>query len=304
MSQAWSPEIEISKDKAELMIEKQFPQLKPVKATVLGEGFDNSVFLINNEYVFRFPRREIAAELIRTENRILPVISPNLPIATPNPIFHGAPEDDYPWEFGGYKSLEGMTPTKLTAEQRLKSAKPLAEFLKALHEFPLEEAKKLQVPYDKLDRINIEKRKPMFQTRVEEAFAKNLIQDDIFQGLQEFLTTISGSLTDQTQTLVHGDLHIRNMLVDELGEVSAIIDWGDTHIGHPAIDLSIAYSFLPPEGREIFFALYGDVSSEVKNIARFKAIYTIILLLLYAHDQKDELLKEDCLETLNLALKD
>lgn len=90
-----------------MIIEKQFPELKPVNVKVLGEVFDNSVFLINDQYVFRFPRREIAANLIQIENRILPVIAPLLPIPIPNPQFLGIPEGHYPWPFGGYQILCG-----------------------------------------------------------------------------------------------------------------------------------------------------------------------------------------------------
>ncbi|MGG3562128.1 phosphotransferase [Neobacillus rhizosphaerae] len=303
MSQPWSPERVISEQEVRRMIEKQFSRLKPASLKVLGEGFDNSVFLVNNQYVFRFPRREIAANLIQTENRLLPVIEPLLPIPIPNPKFQGIPEGDYPWPFGGYEILPGKTPARLTKEQRMQSVEPLARFLRTLHDFPVIEAQKLQVPYDQLERMNIIKRMPMLASNIEKANQKGLIDQNAVELLQSFLSTIEKPLEDDTKTLVHGDLHIRNMLVDENGRVSAVIDWGDTHIGHPAVDLSIAYSFLPAEGREQFFNLYGDVPSEVKKVARFKAIYSILVLLLYGEDLKDKDLVYECRSTLLLALE-
>ncbi|MEH7436989.1 phosphotransferase [Neobacillus drentensis] len=303
MSQPWAPERVISEKEAGLMIEKQFPQLQPAQMKVLGEGFDNSVFLVNNQYVFRFPRREIAANLIQTENRLLPVIEPLFPIAIPNPKFQGIPVEDYPWPFGGYEILPGKTPARLTKEQRMQSVEPLAQFLRTLHDFPVTEALKLQVPYDQLERINIIKRMPMLASNIEKAKQKGLLDQNAVDLLQSFLSTIEKPLEDDTKTLVHGDLHIRNMLVDENGRISAVIDWGDTHIGHPAVDLSIAYSFLPAEGREPFFTLYGDISPEVKKVARFKAIYSILVLLLYGEDLQDTDLVEECRSTLLLALE-
>lgn len=192
---------------------------------VLGEGFDNSVFLVNNRYVFRFPRREIAAHLIQTENRLLPVLAPLLPIPVPNPQFQGIPEDQYPWPFGGYTILSGKTPTNLTLEQRMSSVEPLAQFLLTLHNFPITDAEKLQIPYDQLGRINITKRKPMLEANIESAREKGLIDLDVVEQLQFFLSSIKKPLEDETKTLVHGDLHIRNMLVNEDGIVSAVIDW-------------------------------------------------------------------------------
>jgi len=304
MSQPWSPDQVISEKRAGMIIENQFPELKPVKVRVLGEGFDNSVFLVNDRYVFRFPRRKISPNLIQTENRLLPVLAPLLPIPIPNPQFQGIPEDQYPWPFAGYKILSGKTPARLTPKQRMDSVEPLAQFLRTLHDFPITEAEKLQIPYDQLGRINIPKRKPLLETNIEKAKEKGLIDLNTVEQLELFLSTIKKSLEDETKTLVHGDLHIRNLLVKEDGKISAVIDWGDTHIGHPAIDLSIVYCFLPAEGREHFFKIYGDVQPEFKKIGRFKAIYTIVLLLLYADDQKDNELVNECLSTLHLALKE
>ncbi|WP_413303663.1 phosphotransferase [Bacillus sp. 1P10SD] len=304
MSQPWSPERVISEQEAGRMIEKQFSRLKPASLKVLGEGFDNTVFLVNNQYVFRFPRREIAANLIQTENRLLPVIEPLLTIPIPNPKYQGIPEGDYPWPFGGYEILPGKTPARLTKEQRMQSVEPLAQFLRTLHNFPVTEAQKLQVPYDQLERINIIKRMPMLASNIEKAKLKELIDQKAVDLLQSFLSTIEKPLENDTKTLVHGDLHIRNMLVGENGRISAVIDWGDTHIGHPAVDLSIAYSFLPIEGREQFFNLYGDVPPEVKKVARFKAIYSILVLLLYGEDLQDTDLVEECRSTVLLALED
>ncbi|MDQ1147728.1 aminoglycoside phosphotransferase (APT) family kinase protein [Bacillus sp. SORGH_AS 510] len=303
MSQPWSPERVISEREAIELIEKQFAQLKPASLKVLGEGFDNTVFLVNQQYVFRFPRKELAASLIQTENRLLPVIEPLLPIPIPNPKYRGTPEGDYPWPFGGYEILPGKTPAKLTKEQRMLSVKPLAQFLRTLHDFPLIEAKKLQVPYDQIERMNIIKRKPLLEGNIEKARNKDLIDQHTVELLESFLSTIKSPLEDDTKTLVHGDLHIRNMLVNNTGQISAMIDWGDTHIGHPAVDLSIVYSFLPAEGRELFFRLYGDVQLEVKKVARFKAIYSLLVLLLYGEDLMDKGLVEESRSTLLLALE-
>ncbi|MCM3767670.1 phosphotransferase [Neobacillus niacini] len=302
MNDPWSPEIEVSKSIAELMIGCQFPQLKPVTAHVLGEGFDNSVYLVNGQFVFRFPRREMAAGLLETEIRLLPEIAPLLPIPVPNPLFVGTPDEPFPWPFAGYKLLSGVTPTGLTLEQRMQSVEPLAQFLKTLHAFSASEAEKLGVPHDQLGRLNFLKRKPILEANMEKA--KGLMGYDEMERIGGFLSSIRRPFTDETKALVHGDLHIRNMLVDEAGRVLAVIDWGDTHIGHPALDLSIVYSFLPPEGRESFFQMYGEVEPEIKRMARFKAIYTLLLLLLYGENRGDVHLVGDCRTALRLALTD
>ncbi|MFC4802934.1 phosphotransferase [Neobacillus sp. GCM10023253] len=302
MSVPWSPERVILKEEAIELIENQFPQLKPVRIQVLGEGYDNSVFLVNEQFVFRFPRREIAVKLLQVENRLLPVVAPMLSIPVPDPIFLGMPEGGFLWPFSGYKLLGGKTLSSLTPEQRMLSVEPLAQFLKTLHAFPINKAEKLGVPYDELGRTDILKRKPMLEANIEKAVDLGLIGGHELGRLQLFLSTVEKPFEHDSKSLVHGDFHIRNMLVDDSGRVSAVIDWGDAHIGSPAIDLSIAYSFIPAEGRDYFFQLYGDVSFEVKKIARFRAVYSLIMLLLYGDSQKDERLVNEGRTALGLAL--
>jgi aminoglycoside phosphotransferase (APT) family kinase protein len=97
-------------------------------------------------------------------------------------------------------------------------------------------------------------------------------------------------------------MHFRNLIIGSKGEISGVIDWGDSHIGHPAVDLSIVYSFFPVEGRRQFFNIYGSVDFETQELARFKAVYTSLLLLLYGADLNDTELVKGAQEALNLAL--
>ena len=46
------------------------------------------------------------------------------------------------------------------------------------------------------------------------------------------------------RVLLHGDLHVRHVLLDDAGGPSAVIDWGDVCVGDPSIDLSLYWSLL------------------------------------------------------------
>ena len=70
---------------------------------------------------------------------------------------------------------------------------------------------------------------------------------------------------------VHGDVYARQLLLDSAGRLAAVIDWGDMHRGDPALDLSIAYSFLPHEARPVFYENYGNIDEDARNRARFRA---------------------------------
>jgi aminoglycoside phosphotransferase (APT) family kinase protein len=298
--QPWSPEIAINPDVARDIIEAQFPELIPVSIAELGKGFDNTVFIVNDKYVFRFPRREIAVQLLTVENQLLPLLVNQVNIAIPEPIFFGQATKEYKWPFTGYKHVKGDSPGVLSNEIRNLSAVPLALFLKKIHQFSTVQAEKFGVPHDRFERMNIGKRKEMLLGNIKKAADLQLIEED--QAALDWLSTMGETQLNPPVTLVHGDCHIRNILVNQEGIISGIIDWGDMHIGNPAIDLSIAYSFLPQSGRELFFEKYGQVSDEIKMVAKFFAIYVSFILLLYGHDIKDKQLVASTKESIKLAL--
>lgn len=285
MGNPWSPEQTVSESLAEKLITKDFPELHSVHAKLLGKGFDNTVFEVNGCYVFRFPRRQIAVGLLQTEERLLPML-PDMGIAIPVPIFSGSPGFDYKWPYLGYSFLPGQPPAELTEKQRASMAIPLARFLKTLHAIPVDKALMAGVKYDCLGRLDMNKRIPMLNKTAEKLYNLRPESDTIKQ-LHKYAEMLVPIGEASEKCLVHGDLHLRNILVNEKGSLTGIIDWGDTHIGDPAIDLSAAYSLLPLEARSSFFEEYGQISEEASELARFKAVYTLAVLLIYGIDLED-----------------
>jgi aminoglycoside phosphotransferase (APT) family kinase protein len=56
--------------------------------------------------------------------------------------------------------------------------------------------------------------------------------------------------------LVHADLGLEHILVDEGGDLTGVIDWSDVEVGDPAVDLAILLHDLPAPG-ERALAAYG-----------------------------------------------
>ncbi len=302
MSNVWDPEVEMSENLARYLIETQFPELSPVEFEILDYGFDNTVIRVNRDWVFRFPRREIAVKLLETEGKLLPEVKKmGLPLDSPCPIYYGKPSSRYKWPFLGYNFVKGVIPSisKNTVREG-NSARLLAHFLKKLHSMDAEEVREMGVPYDELARLNVEKRI--------ETMEKNIYQIKKLQlypnphNLVHYLNEVPTVALPSERTLVHGDLHFKNMVVNPQGILSGIIDWGDVHLGHRAIDLNSVYSFLSPLGRETFFREYGEVSSIELEYARFKAVYTNVILLLYGYYEQQEATIAEARKSLELAL--
>lgn len=84
--------------------------------------------------------------------------------------------------------------------------------------------------------------------------------------------------------LVHGDLHLRHVLVTPgaVTHVSGVIDWGDTSLADPAVDLMIAFAGFDGSARAAFVEAYGPVGDARALPARVAAIAVTAALTLGA----------------------
>jgi aminoglycoside phosphotransferase (APT) family kinase protein len=84
---------------------------------------------------------------------------------------------------------------------------------------------------------------------------------------------------DVPSTWLHGDLHPRNVLVEN-GAISGIIDWGDITSGDCATDLaSIWMLFADQNTRNDFVISYGEVSEATLQRAKAWAVLFGLMLL-------------------------
>jgi aminoglycoside phosphotransferase (APT) family kinase protein len=84
---------------------------------------------------------------------------------------------------------------------------------------------------------------------------------------------------DRPSAWIHGDLHARNILVDD-GNISGIIDWGDMTSGDIATDLAAIWMlFDDPAARRFALATYGGLSEAVIHRSIGWAILFGVVLL-------------------------
>ena len=68
----WTADREVDLELARALVARQHPDLGALEARPFAEGWDNALFLFGapadpETWVFRFPRREVAVPLMRTE---------------------------------------------------------------------------------------------------------------------------------------------------------------------------------------------------------------------------------------------
>jgi len=301
MATPWSADMEVDAALAERLVNERFPEFRGEPVRPFGIGWDNAAFLVGERVLFRFPRRRIAAGLIAREIAILPRIAPLLPLAIPSPRFVGAGITEYPWTFAGYERIAGATAcsAQLSDEMRGGLAVPLAEFLRALHRIATAPLVACGLPPDEIGRLDHQKRLSATRERLPALAAAGLI--DAPQALESWLIAHPPVELDAGQrTLVHGDLYARHVLLDERAHPVGVIDWGDVHLGDPALDIAIAHLMLPPRAHATFREAYGPIDERTWNAARYRAIYHAILELDYGVRANDRGMREIGAEALRL----
>jgi aminoglycoside phosphotransferase (APT) family kinase protein len=251
-----------------------------------GQGWDNAAFLVGRRYVFRFPRRAVSVALIETEARVLPAIAPKVPLPIPVPCFVGEPVPEYAWPFAGYGILRGdaLSGLRLNDAEFERLAIACGSFLRSLHAV---DAKSLPPPgldSDGIGRLDHARRMPKVAERLAELKAAGLLDETApFVDLLESVAP-AGPRSERL-CVVHGDLYARHILVDDGRTRSAagIIDWGDVHLGDPAIDLAVAFSVFPPRTRAAFTAAYGAIDDATRLLARYRGVYHCALVAHYGY---------------------
>jgi aminoglycoside phosphotransferase (APT) family kinase protein len=274
----WTAELVVDEGLARRLLTR-FPELVIESVRPFAEGWDYTILLVNERWTFRFPRREIVVPGMRREIAVLPELAPLLPIAVPAPVFVGDPSDGFPWPFFGSELLPGreLGEAALDDRQRVEIGRSLGRFLRRLHDADVP----YELPPDANRRADMSVRVPKTREQLDEleatgpwrrpatvdrvlAAAERLPESDVF-------------------TVVHGDLHFRQVLVGEDAKATGVIDWVDVCRSDPAIDLSMLWSYLPLEGREVFLAEYGSVTDEQLLRARVLALSLSAALANYGH---------------------
>jgi aminoglycoside phosphotransferase (APT) family kinase protein len=299
----WRAEVAVDAALVRRVLGEQFAELELGSVRLLGEGWDNSVWLVDGRWVFRFPRREIAVPAVGRQVALLPRLAPLLPLPIPKPVFAGLPSEDFHWPFFGTPFLPGWEAADASpsGDARARSARPLAEFLRLLHAPELLELDGVdELPVDPMGRADMALRVPRTRDRLDELRGLGLW--DAPPEVESLLESASRIPPPPGLGVAYGDLHIRHLLVADDGVPTGVIDWDDLCRGDPAIDLMLVWSYLPPAARPDFLAAYGPVGDDQLVRARVLALFLCGSLAVYARHQGMHGLEREAVAGLALAM--
>jgi aminoglycoside phosphotransferase (APT) family kinase protein len=275
----WIAERDVDAELAARLIGERFPELRGAPVEPLGTGWDNNVFLVGGEWVFRFPRRSVAVPLLEREIVALPWLAPRLPLAVPEARYAAGPAEEFPWPFCGGRLVPGreLAEAGLGEDERVEAARQVGEFLRVLHDSDLPP---VELAYDPLGRAVPAKRAGMARESLAELAAKGLWEPDPAVG--KLLAEAADAPVPDGRVLSHGDLHVRHVMVDADGRATGVIDWGDMCVADPAVDLSVAYGVFRGRARAALLDAYGPVGEARETAARTLAVMICAVLAQYA----------------------
>ncbi len=289
----WTAELVVDEQLARRLL-GQFLELRIESLRPFAEGWDYTIWLVDERWAFRFPRREVAVPGVRREIAVLPELAPLLPIPVPVPVFVGEPADGFPWPFFGSELLPGreLGEAPLDDPARVEVGRSLARFLRRLHGADVA----YELPADGNRRADMNERVPKTREQLDELEGTGLWRRPASVDL--LLEAAEALPPSDAFAVVHGDLHFRQVLVDDGTSPTGVIDWVDVCRSDPAIDLSMLWSYLPLEGRETFLAEYGAVSDEQLLRARVIALSLSAALAHYGHQEGFRAVEREALSGL------
>jgi aminoglycoside phosphotransferase (APT) family kinase protein len=293
----WTAELVVDEELARRLL-RQFRELEVESLRALAEGWDYGIWLVNETWAFRFPRREVVVPGVRREIAVLPELAPLLPIPVPAPEFVGQPAEGFPWPFFGSLLLPGreLGEAALDDGARNELGRSLARFLRRLHDAELA----LDLPSDANRRADMSARVPRTRRQLGELEALGIWRRDaVVDRVLDEAERLPASC--EATAVVHGDLHFRQILVDADATPTGVIDWVDVCRSDPAIDLSMYWSYLPPGGRESFLSEYGRVSEEQLLRARVIALSLSAALAHYGHREGFSAVEREAMRGLEQA---
>ena len=229
------------------LVSSQFPQWAdlPIEPVAQG-GWDNYTYRLGADLVLRLPSASEYAQAVEKEHRWLPVLAPALPLPIPTPLAHGAPSADYPHPWSVYQWLDGHRATADLITHPVTFATDLAAFLAALQAVDATDGP--QPGIHNWFRGGTLRTFDLDTQRALQDLRGHLDVDLAAEVWAEAL----GAPWDGIDRWFHGDVAAGNLLLDDDGQLTAVIDFGTCGVGDPACDLAVAWTLLTPDGRQAF----------------------------------------------------
>lgn len=230
-------EVDVSSELVRSLVDGQFPIYAHLELSLVGNGWDNSMYRLGTDLAVRVPRRSLSAPLVLHEQRWLPHLAQRLTMDIPVPVAFGEPDSDYPWHWSITPWFEGVPAASVQLDSNQHAV--LATFLTELHQPAPEDAPDNPYRGGPLSTRYATTLRHL-EELTEEINATNGLSWTVDDVKSSWDRAVRIEDYDQEPVWIHGDLHPLNIVASS-GQIRAVIDFGDITAGDPATDISSAW---------------------------------------------------------------
>ena len=216
-------------------IQAAYPGLQFAQARLNRDGLVNDVVILDDAWVFRFPKDAWAGEVLQREARVLELARRYVSLPLPELALHP--------NFASYRMIPGRALfredifSRPDREQEA-LAEALGGFLRQLHAIPAAEAERSEIGPSGAAR-SLDDWRQMY-ARLEGELFPYLMTHQRQWVERRFRPVLDGSLPlDCSPALIHGDLGQYHLIYDPKANcLNGVIDFGTAGLGDPAVDFA------------------------------------------------------------------
>lgn len=260
----WTPDYEISSEQVGYIVEQNTP-LKVTTASYLSEGWDFYTYLVNEEWVFRLPKRTEEADTLNRERLLLqkldiPVRFPSFEFWVPKPVGFHLPIAAYRFIAG--TPLSELEPSDVDLR---KLAIDLGNCLYRLHDVLITKPRASRDPlkhwFDDIEEVL--------------AICRRYLSTSVMNVCERMVNEYKLQEFSDSMVSCHCDLGPEHILVDENHELTAIIDWADMGSAPRFVDFAGSWMW----GGEHFFQSISQTYGIAPREHELRMVRTLGVLL-------------------------
>lgn len=275
-------------------IQCAYPDFSVHSATMNTQGQNNDILMVNDSFIFRFPKYADGIEQLERELAILKGIGDTLTLSIPQVLFEHVTPQIVGQVFVGYRLVPGVplwreTLGNIGKEPIIENlARQLAQFLRELHSIPIEAIIEQPLPvadtYQEWNDI---------YSRIQAKCYPFMSSDARSWATHHFETFLADSAYFAYKpVLKHGDFGPSNILFDfDQQVIRGIIDFGGAGPGDPAYDFAGILSSYGEAFLRRFVPMYPEIEAFWDRIIFYKGTFALLEALFGLENQDQNAFK-------------
>ena len=215
------------------LVAEQFPGLAGGAVRRLGAGWDNELFTVGSEWIFRFPKRSERVPWLRREVAIMTAVGEVMCPLVPRFDFIGEPSRRFPYPFVGYRRLPGVGADQARVTDPACLAGEIGRALSHLHQ--VDPTRIPATPGDPEAEAWRSARERLISVA---GAVRPWLANDLLEKAEPYLVgTIPEPAEAGPRRFIHNDICPDHLLIDpDTGHLTGLIDFTDAMVGDPVLD--------------------------------------------------------------------